>query len=105
MVNSVVKGTIFIYFRYHSHLERVFPKKPWTRKEELELLELHSEIGNKWSRIAQKMSDRSDNNIKNHFYSKLRRAARKVNKFIARIFYKEKKQIKFNDVYLIMEIF
>jgi len=28
--------------RYHSHLERVFPKKPWTRREELELLELHS---------------------------------------------------------------
>lgn len=26
------------YFRYHSHLERVFPKKPWTRTEELELL-------------------------------------------------------------------
>lgn len=51
------------------------------------------------------MSDRSDNNIKNHFYSKLRRAARKVNKFISRIFYKEKKEIKFNDVYLIMEIF
>jgi hypothetical protein len=51
------------------------------------------------------MSDRSDNNIKNHFYSKLRRAARKVNKFIARIYYKEKKEVKFNDVYLIMEIF
>lgn len=91
MVNSVVKGNRYFKFRYHSHLERVFPKKPWTRKEELELLELHSEIGNKWSRIAQKMSDRSDNNIKNHFYSKLRRAARKVNKFIGRIFYKEKK--------------
>lgn len=56
MVNNAVKGKSSIYFRYHSHLERVFPKKPWTRSEELELLELHSEIGNKWSRIAQKMS-------------------------------------------------
>jgi len=56
MVSNAVKGKSSLKFRYHSHLEKVFPKKPWTRHEELELLELHSEIGNKWSRIAQKMS-------------------------------------------------
>lgn len=56
MANSAERGTFPHNSRYHSHLERVFPKKPWTRAEEEELLELHSEIGNKWSRIAQKMS-------------------------------------------------
>lgn len=38
MGSNVVKGTILIKFRYHSHLERIFPKKPWTRREELDLL-------------------------------------------------------------------
>ena len=50
------------------------------------------------------MSDRSENSIKTHFYTKLRMSARKVNKFIGKIFYKSRKYVKFNDVYLIMEI-
>ena len=36
-------------------------------------------MGNKWSRIAQKLTGRTDNNIKNFFYSTLRRAIRKLN--------------------------
>ena len=33
MENNSDKGKLFILLRYHSHLERVFPKRPWNRKE------------------------------------------------------------------------
>ncbi len=49
----------------------------------------HDELGNKWAQIAQRMSGRyvqiygrTDNCVKNHFYSNLRKAIRKLNKFI-----------------------
>ena len=49
-------------------------------------------MGNKWAQIAKKLPGRTDNNVKNFFYSSLRRAIRKVNQFIAQ--YKKKSNIK-----------
>lgn len=49
-------------------------------------------MGNKWSKIAQELRGRTDNNIKNYFYSSLRRAIRKLNDYVA--MYKKKSNIK-----------
>lgn len=41
--------------------------------------------GNKWSIIATKIPDKDDGNIKNKFYSTLRKGLRKINKFIVNV--------------------
>lgn len=49
-------------------------------------------MGNKWSKIAQHLSGRTDNNVKNYFYSSLRRAVRKLNDYVS--LYKKKTNMK-----------
>lgn len=49
-------------------------------------------MGNKWSKIALQLSGRTDNNVKNYFYSSLRRALRKINDYVAE--YKRKINMK-----------
>lgn len=39
-------------------------------------------MGNKWTAIAQFLPGRTDNNIKNYFYSMLRKSLRKVNHYV-----------------------
>ena len=39
-------------------------------------------MGNKWAKISTYLPGRTDNYIKNHFYSTLRKAVRRVNKFL-----------------------
>lgn len=46
------------------------------------LFKLHQQHGNKWARISDELTGRSDNCIKNYFYSTLRRGLRRLNKFI-----------------------
>lgn len=44
--------------RYHNHLDATIVTSPWTDPEELALLRLHEELGNKWSAIAQRLPGR-----------------------------------------------
>ena len=39
-------------------------------------------VGNKWAQISTLLPGRTDNYIKNHFYSTLRKALRHFNKFL-----------------------
>jgi hypothetical protein len=41
------------------------------------MFEAHSQLGNKWADIAKMLPGRSDNCIKNHFYSTVRKYCRK----------------------------
>ena len=50
----------------------------WTEKEEKNLFLTQLKIGNKWSELAKFLPGRSENDIKNHFYSKLRKYIRKI---------------------------
>lgn len=43
---------------------------------------MQAELGNKWAHIARELPGRTDNNIKNYFYSTLRKALRKVNSYV-----------------------
>jgi lipopolysaccharide biosynthesis glycosyltransferase len=67
--------------RWHNHLDPHINKDPWSLDEEKLLFEKHLELGNKWADISKIIKGRTDNAIKNHFYSSLRRQFRKVNGF------------------------
>ena len=48
-------------------------KKDWTDKEEIILFSKQMQLGNKWADIASFLPGRTLTDIKNHFYSKLRK--------------------------------
>lgn len=43
---------------------------------------MHKIHGNKWKLLTKYLPGRTDNDIKNHFYSTLRRSLRRLNKYI-----------------------
>ncbi|KAK4370437.1 hypothetical protein RND71_009912 [Anisodus tanguticus] len=51
-----------------------------TPQEERLILELHSKWGNRWSRIARKISGRTDNDIKNYWRTHMRKKAQEHRK-------------------------
>lgn len=51
---------------------------PFTNEEEAVIFRTQKNHGNKWSAIARLLKGRTDNDIKNYFYSTLRRQLRKI---------------------------
>lgn len=64
-------------------------------------------MGSYWGQTRRKVKKdvlRSDNCVKNHFYSKLRKALKKINKAIALTARKDLRDIKPNVLYRIVEV-
>ncbi|XP_065854920.1 MYB-like transcription factor EOBI [Euphorbia lathyris] len=65
--------------RWLNYLKPDIKRGNLTPQEQLLILELHSKWGNRWSKIAQHLPGRTDNEIKNYWRTRVQRQARQLN--------------------------
>ena len=61
-------------------LNPIAKKGGWTNEEDCLLFKNYSKFGNRWAKIASELPGRTENSIKNRFYSTLRSIASSIDK-------------------------
>ncbi|KAJ0669456.1 putative transcription factor MYB family [Helianthus annuus] len=64
--------------RWLNYLKPDIKREDLTPQEQLLVLELHCKWGNRWSKIASHFPDRSDNEIKNYWRTRVHKKARRL---------------------------
>ncbi|XP_044480161.1 transcription factor MYB1-like [Mangifera indica] len=67
--------------RWCNQLDPCLKRKPFTDEEDRVIIQAHSIHGNKWAAIARQLPGRTDNAIKNHWNSTLRRRYAEIGRF------------------------
>ncbi|XP_061346726.1 transcription factor MYB14-like [Gastrolobium bilobum] len=63
--------------RWMNYLRPNIKRGNYTREEEDTIIRLHEKLGNRWSIIASHLPGRTDNEIKNHWHTNLKKRFRK----------------------------
>jgi len=62
--------------RWCNNLDPTLKKGAWTPEEDMTILEMHAKLGTRWAEIAKSLPGRSDNSVKNRWYSTCSRILR-----------------------------
>lgn len=66
--------------RWHNRLNPNIKLSPWSSDEIATFFRLFRKYGAKWAKLAAELPGRTDNTIKNFFYCRLRKIARRIKK-------------------------